>query len=172
MGDRNHIERKHPIGMTMDRKVTPAVECVSNLQLMTGATGAPAPESAVSQIQIPGINDGRKVIGKMKPETRNCGDSPVVGRKPTCSDSAAQLSLAPENICTDKGFVTHEVNLSTHNPDLTFLDSSVFDAVEAFLEAFVLSESDEKPEGSLPASVGSPEQVIITSTLEVGDDVE
>lgn len=61
---------------------------------MTGATGAPAPESAVSQIQIPGINDGRKGIGDMKPETPNGGDPPVVGRKPTGSDKAAPLFFA------------------------------------------------------------------------------
>ena len=60
---------------------------------MTGATCVPAPESAVSQIQIPGINDGRKGIGEMKPETQNGGDPPVVGRKPTGSDKAAPLFL-------------------------------------------------------------------------------
>jgi len=61
---------------------------------MTGANGAPAPSgSAVSQIQIPGIKDGRKGIGEMKPETPNGGNPPVVGRKPTGSEPAAPLFL-------------------------------------------------------------------------------
>jgi hypothetical protein len=80
--------------------ITQPAEAGSNVEAediplsMTGATGAPAPNgSAVSQIQIPGMNDGRKGIGEMKPETQNGGDPPVVGRKPTGSDSAAQLFL-------------------------------------------------------------------------------
>ena len=80
-----------------------AAEAATNVETdiiplsMTGATGAPAPESAVSQIQIPGINDGRKGIGEMKPETQNGGYPPVVGRKPTGTDKAAPLFLAPSN---------------------------------------------------------------------------
>ncbi len=61
---------------------------------MTGVNGAPAPsESAVSQIQIPDMKDGRKGIGEMKPDTPNGGDPLVVGPNPTGSDSAAQLFL-------------------------------------------------------------------------------
>lgn len=79
--------------------ITQPAEAGSNVEAeniplsMTGATGVPAPESAVSQIQLPGMIDGRKGTGKMTPESQNGGDPPVVGRKPTGSDSAAPLFL-------------------------------------------------------------------------------
>ncbi len=81
---------------------TYAAEAATNVETdiplsMTGATGASAPNgSAVSQIQIPDIKDGRKGIGEMKPETPNGGDPLVVGRKPTGSDNAAHLYLHPK----------------------------------------------------------------------------
>ena len=69
--------------------ITQPAEAGSNVEAenislsMTGATGAPAPESAVSQIQIPDTNVGRKGIGEMKPESQNGGDPPVVVFVPT-----------------------------------------------------------------------------------------
>lgn len=64
---------------------------------MPGATGVPAPnETAVSQFQIPGIKDGRKGIGEMKPDTPNGGDPLVVGPNPTGSEPAAPLYLHPK----------------------------------------------------------------------------
>ncbi len=146
---------------------------VGNLPLsMTGATGAPAPESAVSQIQIPDTNVGRKGFGEMKPETQNCGDSPVVGRKPTGSDSVAQLSLASDEICTGKGLVVQQENLNSHNPDLAYLDSSEFDAIEAFFESFVFVDSHKQLEGSDSLPANSPEPVTIESTQRGGEGHE
>lgn len=101
MGDRNHIERKHPIGMKMNRKPTPAVECVSKLQLMTGATCAPAHESAVSQIQIPGINVGREVVGKMTPMKRKGAqhpDAPTIASVDTTRKTWFEISLGDEGL--------------------------------------------------------------------------
>jgi hypothetical protein len=142
---------------------------VGNIPLsMTGATGAPAPESAVSQIQIPDTNVGRKGFGEMKPETQNGGDPPMVASKPTGNSSVAQLSLASEEICTDKGLVVQQDNLNSHNPDLAYLDSSEFDAIEAFFESFVFVDSDEELEGSQSLQANSPEPVTIESTQRGG----
>ena len=75
---------------------------------MPGATGVPAPESAVSQIQIPDIKDGRKGIGEMKPDTPNGGDPLVVGPNPTGSEPAAPLILAPTNWTNEEVLVKAE----------------------------------------------------------------